>query len=621
MKKHLPFLLLLSALVLLSCAPSNISSDSSSSLSSSSSNPIVIDSSDWSSYEETSEEVFEGEIGSEVVLDGSDAVALEGGLSFSIGGGLGINSSLSSAEGGKIFLLDGAFMSNEEAYSSFTGIEVDFSSSDETSFLLAKGSYFSIDNGAIGAKPLASGTRLDFEDGCRYFSLYAAVGSFEIDAIRLYSEKDMDSQAREIDAIDIYTINDTHGGMTYNGEDGQYQLGISKLSAVYEDAYSKNVDGTVILSSGDMWQGSAISNLTYGEAMIRWMNLVGFDAMAVGNHEFDWGSERIASNSEIAHFPFLGINVRDDDGEMPPFMSPSKVVTRGGVRIGIVGGIGRLEGSILASSLGGYYFADYSSLIDFEAKRLRYEEGCDIVVASLHNGDLDTRYCHDIDAVFLGHDHVSDYFVDNYGIPHVKCWANGSDIRSVRFVRDENGNWVFDGKERDYGFAEGSELADETKAAALLSYYEGEFETVLNEEVGYAEETISTRELVSIATESLYRFYKRDSWYPEIAMSIVNTGCARQDIVAGTITYGDVYASFPFDNDHIFAYVDGSDMSYVSRNNATYYEDSNWVKGEKYLVVVISYVYEKATYIYEEVGRDSVNRLRDVVSSYFLGEL
>ena len=194
-------------------------------------------------------------------------------------------------------------------------------------------------------------------------------------------------------------------------------------------------------------------------------------------------------------------------------------------------------------------------------------------------------------------------------------------IRSVRFVRDENGNWVFDGKERDYGFAEGSELADETKAAALLSYYEGEFETVLNEEVGYAEETISTRELVSIATESLYRFYKRDSWYPEIAMSIVNTGCARQDIVDGTITYGDVYASFPFDNDHIFAYVDGSDMSYVSRNNATYYEDSNWVKGEKYLVVVISYVYEKATYIYEEVGRDSVNRLRDVVSSYFLGEL
>ena len=272
-------------------------------------------------------------------------------------------------------------------------------------------------------------------------------------------------------------------------------------------------------------------------------------------------------------------------------------------------------------SLGGYYFADYSSLIGFEAKRLRYEEGCDIVVASLHNGDLDTRYCHDIDAVFLGHDHVSDYFVDNYGIPHVKCWANGSDIRSVRFVRDENGNWVFDGKERDYGFAEGSELADETKAAALLSYYEGEFETVLNEEVGYAEETISTRELVSIATESLYRFYKRDSWYPEITMSIVNTGCARQDIVDGTITYGDVYASFPFDNDHIFAYVDGSDMSYVSRNNATYYEDSNWVKGEKYLVVVISYVYEKATYIYEEVGRDSVNRLRDVVSSYFLGEL
>ena len=118
----MPFLLSLSALVLLSCTPSNMSSDSSSSLSSSSSNPIVIDSSDWSSYEETSEEVFEGEIGSEVVLDGSDAVALEGGLSFSIGGGLSINSSLSSAEGGKIFLLDGAFMSNEEAYSSFTGI-------------------------------------------------------------------------------------------------------------------------------------------------------------------------------------------------------------------------------------------------------------------------------------------------------------------------------------------------------------------------------------------------------------------------------------------------------------------------------------------------------------------
>ena len=81
----------------------------------------------------------------------------------------------------------------------------------------------------------------------------------------------------------------------------------------------------MILSSGDMFQVTAVSNLSRGEVVVAAMNLIGFDAMTIGNHEFDWGVPALRrfcdgdeGNGE-ASFPFLAANIRlKASGELVP---------------------------------------------------------------------------------------------------------------------------------------------------------------------------------------------------------------------------------------------------------------------------------------------------------------
>ncbi len=571
------------------------------------------------SYVGSSETVHEDEIPALIEIEANVGTDRDGGVYFDLGPGFVLKGGY--LDGNDIVIEQGGTLTNAAAYSSWDGLTVEFSSAGENAFLMAKSSYFPIDNGSIGAERLASGETVEFIDGNRYFSIYAAVGDFVVSGIEITSIHVPDNPVQELEAIDIYSINDTHGAVDYIYGDGTYQLGLAKLSSLYKDLYAENPDGTAIISVGDMWQGSAISNLSYGRIMVEWMNLVGFDSMSIGNHEFDWGTSIIAENAEIANFPFLGINVRDEEGALPSFLAPSTVIARGGVRIGIIGGIGLLEGSILPSSLGGYHFEDYYDLVSSEADRLRIEEGCELVVVAVHNGDFNTRLCHNIDAVLLGHTHQNDYSVDTYGIPHIQCYANGSNVRSVRFVKDRAGNWYYERQERVTEFGDASSLGDDGATLELIDHYESAFDDVMNEVVGESSSGYDRYDLPLLAAEQMYRYYNDDPSraYPEVACTIVNSGCARQNIQPGPITYGDLYAVFPFDNDHVFATIKGADLSYIMSSEVSYPRYLSLVDDEVYTVAVISYVYEDDFYgdfFIEEVARDSVHRLRDIMADY-----
>ena len=86
----------------------------------------------------------------------------------------------------------------------------------------------------------------------------------------------------------------------------------------------------MLLSTGDMWQGAAESNLTKGGIIVEWMNLLGFVSMTLGNHEFDWGEDAIRDNLDIADFPFLAINVYSNTtNALADYCTPSVMIERG----------------------------------------------------------------------------------------------------------------------------------------------------------------------------------------------------------------------------------------------------------------------------------------------------
>ncbi|MBN1582853.1 MAG: bifunctional metallophosphatase/5'-nucleotidase, partial [Anaerolineae bacterium] len=107
----------------------------------------------------------------------------------------------------------------------------------------------------------------------------------------------------------LYT-NDEHGWMEAAGEMGHETGGAAELLGLWRDKEGYTRDGPyLILSGGDMWTGPAISTWFAGEPMAEAMNVMGYGAAAVGNHEFDFGLDGLRARSAQATFPFLSANI------------------------------------------------------------------------------------------------------------------------------------------------------------------------------------------------------------------------------------------------------------------------------------------------------------------------
>ena len=151
--------------------------------------------------------------------------------------------------------------------------------------------------------------------------------------------------------FNLFGINDLHGKLS----DSDSQPGVNEITAFLMNA-KKNMDNTLIFSSGDMWQGTAESGLTFGNMMTEWMNYLDFEFMTIGNHEFDWGDKYISQNAELAQFPFLAINIYDSDtNRRADFCDSSVMVDLGEIQIGFIGAIGDCYSSISGEMSGGYY--------------------------------------------------------------------------------------------------------------------------------------------------------------------------------------------------------------------------------------------------------------------------
>ena len=105
-----------------------------------------------------------------------------------------------------------------------------------------------------------------------------------------------------IEAVIIHT-NDVHGRIL----EEKGVIGDAKAAAVIEEERSK-VENTIVVDAGDAFQGLPISNSTKGEDRANIMNQVGYDAMAVGNHEFDFGMDQVIKYKETLNFPLLSAN-------------------------------------------------------------------------------------------------------------------------------------------------------------------------------------------------------------------------------------------------------------------------------------------------------------------------
>jgi 2',3'-cyclic-nucleotide 2'-phosphodiesterase/3'-nucleotidase len=295
------------------------------------------------------------------------------------------------------------------------------------------------------------------------------------------------------------------------------------------------------------------------------MNQIGFSAMAIGNHEFDWTDEYLYLNQTRSDFPLLGINIMDKaTNQRAAFADASIMIERSGIQIGIIGTIGAsLESTILTSAVAPYEFLPYTNLVKNESQRLK-TLGADLIVLLNHDGTVESGVMPYVDAVFNGHTHRREVFHVG-GKPVYQGQAYGQAISHVRFVVDtatmipsfiqsESGVYTYDALVNTNQFP----VEDAQMKALYDAYLINEINNVKNELIGDAEGAFSRQQLGKLAVDEMLAYGQTVK--QDVVASFHNSGGVRATIDAGEVTYGELYKAFPFDNELMIVEVTGTQL-------------------------------------------------------------
>lgn len=413
--------------------------------------------------------------------------------------------------------------------------------------------------------------------------------------------------------IDMYELSDFHGAVSYETESSKTNIGLKKLATYLNNKRALNEGGTLVLSSGDMFQGSADSNLTRGYMVNYCMNYMGFDAMAVGNHEFDWSEEWLKNNAELKYnttsVPFLGANiVKKSQSKMPDYLKKSTIVERGDYKIGIIGVIGsRLEKSILKTLIEDFDFVSYGDIVSQEAARLKNEDGCNAVILLAHDqADLLETFT-GVDAAFGGHAHndYPDAYPNNTRTLATANYGTSVAHISLKFDKTTKACAGVENYNIDKFTSAVASLEDNAGISQIIGQYDPEINKVKNIKLGTCDGDLKRdKALKNISNEAMYKsavsaVKNSDSGVDssKIIGAFTNTnGGIRSDISKGEITYGDVYKCFPFDNEVILIKEKGSyfkDHLYTLKELSCYrvFEDKSYFKDdEDYYLVTTDYL-------------------------------
>ena len=388
--------------------------------------------------------------------------------------------------------------------------------------------------------------------------------------------------------LDLFAINDLHGKFL----DSDAQGGVDELTTYLKNAYETE-DHVLLLSTGDMWQGSSESNLTKGYVITEWMNHLNFAAMTLGNHEYDWGETYIENNATLAGFPFLAINIYDrDTNERVSYCQSSVLVQRGGARIGIIGAMGDCYSSISGEMSGGIYFKtgrELTDLVKSEAQALR-EAGADFIVYSVHDGhgssssgsisDSALSAYYDpilsegyVDIVFEGHTHQRYVLTDGDGVYHLQGGGDNKGITHAEAtINFANGRSEVTTAEL-ISSTTYAHLPDDPIVDTLKEKYRDQI-SAGDAVLGYNDSYRSGDYLRQLVAD-LYAKVGEEAFsdYDVVLGGGFLSVRSPYNLVAGEVTYSGLQMIMPFDNTLVLCSVKGSDLKkrFINTSNENYF--------------------------------------------------
>ena len=397
--------------------------------------------------------------------------------------------------------------------------------------------------------------------------------------------------------LDIMFSNDIHGGIdrsqaTFMNPDFPPQLGGGASAATlikHVRAMGGPKRASLLLDAGDFFQGRPVGTVTKGKAVIDYMNAIGYDAMTIGNHEYDIADTELIKTLADAEFPILSCNIIERrTGKLVPYTLPYIILERMGVRIGIIGFTTTdTEKMSFPENIKNVDFVDEKESVSKYVDIVRNQENVDIVIVLGHAGlpyDVESTYLSRYDA--KGNPLQSERYAA-WG------WDAQEIAREVPGIDLIVGGHIHKGFPKPWidpyshtmvvqGYAYGSNLGwitlkidPETKTVSgyelpalregmMITLFEDQFipdsqiSEAIEAQVAIAEEGMD--EIVgssayhlsrtNVDAQSLMGNTITDAMRNEVKadFAFLNLGGVRADIKSGPVTYRDIFQVMPFDN-------------------------------------------------------------------------
>jgi 2',3'-cyclic-nucleotide 2'-phosphodiesterase (5'-nucleotidase family) len=344
----------------------------------------------------------------------------------------------------------------------------------------------------------------------------------------------------------ILHINDFHGFVEPYKPIGSEELlgGITYLAAKVDELRKEKP--SLLLSAGDMIQGNNWANLSKGESVIELMNTMRFDAMVVGNHEFDFGQDALRKRISEAKFPILGANVEGLAGLKPYIIKEVK-----GIKVAIVGAVTEdIPATTHPRNVVGLKFPSPIDTVGKYVKELR--ENTDVVIVLSHSGYPVDRILAEkvkgIDVIVGGHSHAKitkPVNVENTIV--VQAWEHGKALGVLDLVLKDGKITSFEGHlEKITPKMDKEDL----RVMAIVKKYNQKMDAVLNEKVGETEVDLDGERRHVRSRETNFGNLMADivRQVSGADVAIMNGGGIRASIREGEIRVKDIYTALPFDN-------------------------------------------------------------------------
>ena len=382
--------------------------------------------------------------------------------------------------------------------------------------------------------------------------------------------------------LDIISFNDFHGSLAEDASERGKNVGMAKMIGTINDYLAANPN-TVVVSGGDNYQGSAMSNLTQGAPVNSMFKAMNVEVSAVGNHEFDWGVSYMNKWQEDGNFTYLAANIIDEaTGEVVSWAKPYSFTTINNKKIAFIGLATTTTPTVTkAENVKGLKFQEAALAAQEWVEYLeagKASEGTpDLIVAVTHlpskqdgyGADLTQPVAGDeitavanvegIDAIISGHSHntVAGYIND---VPVVQAYKYGRAMAKVSFEFNEDGTIKAATPSIDSLYKRKGDIIADASGTAEYDKWNTDLEPIMNEKIGVASATFSHNTDEDQTTPLGEFVCKLMAEKAGVDIAIQNGGGLRRDIPAGDITMGLMYEVMPFDNTLTVAELTGSDL-------------------------------------------------------------